>query len=128
MVVGSVLAGGPAEQGGAGQGDAGEETSILLSASPCQRRVVVMFLCVSDGSPVPCPAIHGHSFPLAGIQQPTSFCPTCVGSEHTSGGNYHSTSSLEPLGQIYPLLPALDTPFPCLGQSGDVCVHPTCCS
>lgn len=111
--------------------DAREDTSISLSASPCQWLLVVMFLCVSDGSPVPCPPIHRHSFPTdwdsVSHQFLSYLCP-CVGSKHMSGGNYHLTSSLKPLRRIYPLLPVLDMPFPCLWQSGDVLMHPTCCS
>lgn len=107
----------------------GEDRSLWLSASPCLWRLVVMFLCVSDGSPVPCPPVRGHSFPTDRDSVSHWFlshlCP-CVGNKHTSGGNYHLTSSLKPLGQMYPLLPVLDVPF--LWQSGDVCVHPACCS
>lgn len=93
--------------------------------------LVVMFLCVSEGSPVPCPPAQGHSFPAdwdsISHQFLSHLCP-CVGSKHASGGNYHLTSSLKPPGQIYPLLPVLAMPFPCLWQSGDVHVRSTCCS
>ena len=118
---------GASRAGRSWSGEAREGMSTWLSASPCQWWLVAMFLRVSDGSLLLCPPIHGHSFAIdwdTVSHQFLSHLWPCVGSKCTSGGNYHLTSSLKPLGQIYPLLPVLDMPFPCRWQSGDVLMHP----